>query len=69
MSEKKLRDEQTEFVEAGRTAETGFIEEMIGFLRSNKRWWLTPIVVFLLLLGILLVLASTGAAPFIYSLF
>ncbi len=69
MSEKSERNERNEFVEASREAKTGFVAEMIGFLRDNKRWWLTPIVIVLLLLGALLILASTGAAPFIYTLF
>jgi hypothetical protein len=39
-------------------------------LRERKRWWLAPIVIFLLLLGALLVFAKGSAlAPFIYSLF
>ena len=46
------------------------IKEFWDFLRERKRWWLTPIVFFLLLLGVLLVFAKGSAlAPFIYSLF
>lgn len=66
MSDKR---KENEFEQASREVKTGFLAEMLGFLKDNKRWWLTPIVVVLLLLGILLVLASTGAAPFIYTLF
>jgi hypothetical protein len=41
-----------------------------GFLRVRKKWWLTPIVVFLILIGLLLVAAQGSAlAPFIYALF
>ena len=41
-----------------------------GFLRTRKKWWLTPIVVTLILLGVLIVLAESSAvAPFIYALF
>ncbi len=41
-----------------------------GFLRTRKKWWLTPIVVFLLLLSLLIVLSEGSAvAPFIYALF
>jgi len=45
-------------------------KEFLVFLRTQKKWWLLPIVVFLLLLGGLLV-ATQGSslAPFIYSLF
>lgn len=46
------------------------IKEFWEFLRERKRWWLVPIVFFLLLLGVLLVFAKGSAlAPFIYSLF
>jgi cell division protein FtsB len=48
----------------------GIIKEFWQFLRERKRWWLTPIVLFLLLLGALLIFAKGSAlAPFIYSLF
>lgn len=40
------------------------------FLRVRKKWWLTPIVMFLLLLSVLLVFAQGSAvAPFIYAIF
>ena len=40
------------------------------FLRTRKKWWLTPILVTLLLLSLLLVLAEGSAvAPFIYTVF
>jgi len=46
------------------------IKEFLEFLRERKKWWLAPIVIFLLALGGLLVFAKgTALAPFIYSLF
>ena len=40
------------------------------FLKVRKKWWLIPIVVSLLLLGVLLIFAESSAvAPFIYTLF
>jgi hypothetical protein len=39
------------------------------FFRYTKKWWLTPIVIVMFLFGLLVVLAGTGAAPFIYTLF
>ena len=40
------------------------------FLKVRKKWWLTPIVLFLLLIGLLIVLSQGSAlAPFIYTLF
>jgi Family of unknown function (DUF5989) len=43
--------------------------ELFGFMAQNKKWWLTPIVLMLLLLGVLILVGGTGAAPFIYTLF
>lgn len=44
--------------------------EFWRFLRVRKKFWLMPIALFLLLLGIVLVVAKGSAlAPFIYSLF
>lgn len=41
-----------------------------GFLRTRKKWWLTPIVGFLVLLSLLIVVSEGSAvAPFIYALF
>jgi hypothetical protein len=46
------------------------IREFWQFLRERKRWWLAPIVLFLLILGAILIFAKGSAlAPFIYSLF
>lgn len=40
------------------------------YLKARKKWWLVPIVVFLLLLSLLIVLTEGSAvAPFIYALF
>jgi len=46
------------------------LKEFWDFLKVRKKWWLIPIVFFLLILGMLLVVAKGSAlAPFIYSLF
>lgn len=46
------------------------LKEFWAFLRVRKKWWLAPIVLFLILLGAVLVFAKGSAlAPFIYSLF
>ncbi len=46
------------------------IKEFCSFLWVRKKWWLTPIVMFLVFFGALLVMAKGSAlAPFIYSLF
>jgi hypothetical protein len=40
------------------------------FLKVRKAWWLTPIIVMLILVGILIVFGQSSAlSPFIYALF
>jgi membrane glycosyltransferase len=43
--------------------------EFWAFLNQNKKWWMLPIVFAMLLMGLLIVLSSTAAAPFIYTFF
>jgi|GEM_PF-492254 len=46
------------------------LKEFWEFLRARKKWWLLPIVIFLLLLGALLILTEGSViAPFIYPIF
>ena len=46
------------------------ISEFWEFTKSNKKYWLTPVVIVLLLVGLLLVVSAGSAlAPFIYTLF
>ena len=46
------------------------LAEFWEFLRFNKKYWLLPIVVVLVLTGLLIVLAQGSAvAPFVYTLF
>lgn len=48
----------------------GIAGELLAFFWSNKRWWLVPIIITLLLFGVLIVLAQSSViAPFIYTLF
>src|SRR5213083_480155 len=45
------------------------VSELWQFMKENKKYWLAPIVITLVLFGILLVLAKSSAiAPFIYTL-
>lgn len=46
------------------------IKEFWMFLKARKKWWLAPIIFFLLLLGALIIFTQGSAlAPFIYALF
>lgn len=46
------------------------MKDFAGFMSERKKYWLAPIVIVLLLLGLLIVFAHGSAvAPFIYTLF
>jgi hypothetical protein len=64
-----MPDDQNAFKRQAAEKPKGSLAELFGFIFRNKKWWLTPIVVVLLLVGILVVLGGTGVAPFIYTLF
>jgi len=47
-----------------------FIREFWKFLRVRKKYWLLPIIIFLVMFGGLIVLSQGSAvAPFIYAIF
>ncbi len=51
-------------------AKTQILGEFLQFLKQEKKYWLAPIVVVLVLFGLLIVFAQSSAvAPFIYTLF
>ena len=46
------------------------LRELCAYMRIRKRWWLLPIILFMLVLGSLVILAEGSAlAPFIYTIF
>ncbi len=46
------------------------ITDLWGFMKARKKFWLAPIILIMLLLGVLIVLSQGSAvAPFIYTLF
>ncbi len=46
------------------------LKEFWAYMRERKKWWLGPVIFFLVLLGVFIVLVEGSAlAPFIYSLF
>ena len=47
-----------------------FLKDIWNYLKTRKKYWLLPVVLILLLLGLVLALtAGTAVAPFIYTLF
>jgi hypothetical protein len=65
----KKDNKETEFESAGKETQLSLLQEFFEFIAENKKWWLIPILLVLGLLGVLVVLGTTGAAPFIYTLF
>jgi drug/metabolite transporter superfamily protein YnfA len=64
------KPKQSEFERAAsETSRGGFLAEFWGFMKQNKKWWLLPLLLALLLFGVLIFLSGTGLAPFIYTLF
>jgi hypothetical protein len=60
---------KSEFESRAEESSPGFLRELVDFLRHNQKGWLTPIVVMLVLLGVLVLIGGSAAAPFIYTLF
>jgi hypothetical protein len=57
------------FQEASSERRQGLVSEFWFFMKENSKWWLIPFLVVFGLIGVVLVLGSTGAAPFIYTMF
>jgi len=55
--------------ELSQEAQPSLVVEFLEFLRDNKKWWLLPILLVIAAVGALAMFASSGAAPFIYTLF
>jgi hypothetical protein len=66
MSDKTVNEFEKAAVEQGGIS---ISSEVWYFLRQNKKWWLLPILVILVLFGVLMMLSGTVVAPFIYTLF
>jgi sterol desaturase/sphingolipid hydroxylase (fatty acid hydroxylase superfamily) len=51
-------------------ARAAILAELWAYMRVRKKWWLGPIFLVLILLGLLIILTQGSAlAPFIYTLF
>jgi len=47
-----------------------FLKDLWLFIKTRKKWWLVPMIVILLIIGLLIVFGSGSAlAPFVYTLF
>jgi Family of unknown function (DUF5989) len=64
-----MQEESAPFRQEAHRPRTSIGREFWDFLKANKKWWLLPILLVLLAVGLLITLAGTAAAPFIYTLF
>jgi len=69
MSEPGAESRQREFEQEAEARSPGVVAEFLHFLRHSRKWWMLPILLLLVLLGLIVILAQTPAAPWIYSLF
>ena len=69
MNDQNSSRQKTDFEQLPDEQQMSIVREFVYFIVHNKKWWMIPIVFVLLVLGLLVALGSTGAAPFIYTLF
>lgn len=68
--QKSSETPEDDFSQLADASQSGLVGEFVDFLLHNKSWWLTPIILVLLLIGVLAFLSSGSAvAPFIYTVF
>jgi len=65
----RIEQRDPDFSREALARQTGFFRELWSFMIVNKKWWLAPMLIAALLLGTLVMLGSTAAAPFVYTLF
>ena len=67
---KQTESRSNSFAEQADMQAPSFLRELWDFVCHNKKWWLIPIIVILLLVSILVLLTANSAlAPFIYAIF
>lgn len=46
-----------------------FLKELFEYIKGRKKWWLFPLIILLLIIGLVIMFANSALAPFIYTLF
>jgi hypothetical protein len=64
-----MEDGQENFRKLSRRRNDSIVGELWRFMKQNKKFWLLPILITIAIVGVLIVLAGSAAAPFIYPLF
>ena len=60
------RESDNEFERESHLRPPGFLAEFSDFLIHNKKWWLVPIMIVLLVLSLFVALTGSAIGPFIY---
>jgi hypothetical protein len=68
-NEQEENSQENNFLADAEASQVGLVTEFVDFLKYNKKWWMTPILLVLGLIAVLVVISATGGAPFIYALF
>lgn len=69
------RDSASVETDAGRirreseTEEPSLLADFLDFLRTNKKWWLVPLLLSLAVIGLLAAVGGSPLGPFIYPMF
>ena len=65
-----MNDERKKrFEKAATQGDQGLLVEYLRFLSRNKKYWMIPLIVVLLLIGLLVMLGGSVAGAFIYPIF
>jgi uncharacterized membrane protein len=67
---KPKEEEKNMSITENKVSKLNIAGELLRFFWHNKRWWITPMIVGLLIIGVVVIFAQSSAiAPFIYTLF
>ena len=59
----------SEFEDLNNEEQLPLWREFLLFIVENKKWWMIPIILVLGLVSLFVLLTTTGAAPFIYTIY
>ena len=60
---------KSSFEDAGARKDAGSMRQVLEMVKENKKYWLLPIILMLMLVGVLIIMGGSTAAQFIYTLF
>ncbi|MCB9729739.1 MAG: hypothetical protein H6744_05545 [Deltaproteobacteria bacterium] len=67
---RRTPEDDDAFAEVAKSGgQQSFRAELWDYLRQTRKWWLTPILIVMVLIGVLLLVSSTPLSPFVYTLF